>query len=289
MTRRAHEFRFAGCLVVSVLLVAGAAHPAPAQTAGAAGEADEVRRTVRDYESALKSGDADAIGRFWADEYTFVNPAGERLTKQQRLENVRGRKTVFDAVQPQVQQEHLLFYDGVAIYHTVTRLAGEYGGQSHDGRYQVLVVLVKRDGRWQQVASQLTRIAAEEQQEDPADMPQQTTWTGCLQAASAGFTYRLNLDPGTAFAGPNDPASLGTPFVQLMGDTAQLSNLRRHAGKRVKVTGRQLSFEEAERAAANRPDRQEAAETAAGTGGRPQRHLRYVRVTSVEEMPGGCK
>ena len=34
--------------------------------------------------------------------------------------------------------------------------------------------------------------------------------------------YRLTLDPGTAVAGPDDPASLGDPFVQLLGDAKKL-------------------------------------------------------------------
>jgi hypothetical protein len=124
--------------------------------------------------------------------------------------------------------------------------------------------------------------------EDPGKMVEQKTWVGCVQAGSVPSTYRLNLDPGTAVAGPDDPASLGSPFVQLVGDGAKL-NLTRYVGKHVKVTGKPLSAEEAAREAANRPDRQEAAETAAGTGGRPQRHMRYVKVEKIEAAAGECK
>ena len=287
-TGRSRTARFARFLIMSLVAIAGASDPALAQDAGPAA-AEEVHRTFREYDAALQRGDAAEVGRFWAEEYTFVNPAGERLTKAQRLANLTGKRTRFAAVQPQAERERLQFFGDVALYQKVMRLSGEYSGQPHEGRYEALVLLVKRDGRWQQVASQLTRIEAAQEQEDPAEMAPQTTWSGCLQAASAGSAYRLNLDPGTAFSGPSDPASLGEPFVQLLGDTALMANLRRHAGKRVKVIGRQLSFEEAARAAANRPDRQEAAETAAGTGGRPQRHLRYVRVEAIEEIPGGCR
>jgi hypothetical protein len=124
--------------------------------------------------------------------------------------------------------------------------------------------------------------------EDPGKMVEQKTWVGCVQAGSVPSTYRLNLDPGTAVAGPDDPVSLGEPFVQLVADTAKVS-LTRFVGKHVKVTGKALSPEEAAREAANRPDRQEAAETAAGTGGRPQRHTKYVKVEKVENAPGECK
>jgi hypothetical protein len=124
--------------------------------------------------------------------------------------------------------------------------------------------------------------------EHPGKMIEQKTWVGCVQAGSVSSTYRLNLDPGTAVAGPDDPASLGSPFVQLIGDNVKL-NLTRFVGKHAKVTGKALSPEEAAREAANRPDQQEAAETAAGTGGRPQRHMRYVKVEKIEAAPGECR
>jgi hypothetical protein len=124
--------------------------------------------------------------------------------------------------------------------------------------------------------------------EDPGKMVEQKTWTGCVQAGSVPSTYRLNLDQGTAVAGPDDPASLGSPFVQLVAEKEKM-NLTRFVGTHVTVTGKALSPEEAAREAANRPDRQEAAETAAGTGGRPQRHMRYVKVEKIEAAPGECK
>jgi hypothetical protein len=124
--------------------------------------------------------------------------------------------------------------------------------------------------------------------EDPGKMQERKVWTGCLQAGSTPSAYRLTLDPGSATAGPNDPASLGDPFVQLLGDSKKL-DFAGNVGKRVKVNGKELSPEEAEREAALRPDQQEANATAAGLGGRAGRHLRYVRVESITTMSGTCR
>lgn len=123
--------------------------------------------------------------------------------------------------------------------------------------------------------------------ENPGDMVPRKAWAGCLQAGSAPSSYRLNLDPGTGVAGPNDPVSLGDPFVQLLGDAAKL-DFARYAGKHVTIKGKELSQADAEHEAALRPDLQEANATAAGTGGRSDRHLRYVRVQSIAEAPGAC-
>jgi hypothetical protein len=109
-----------------------------------------------------------------------------------------------------------------------------------------------------------------------------------LPAGWQHATYRLNLDSGSAAAGPNDPVSLGDPFVQLVGNLAKLG-VADHVGKHVTVKGKALSPEEAAHLAALRPDQQEANATAAGTGGRSDRHLRYVRVQTIADSAGACK
>jgi hypothetical protein len=126
----------------------------------------------------------------------------------------------------------------------------------------------------------------------PTQAPPATqTWTGCVQAGSAPATYRLNLDaPPAAKSDPGSSPAGGTqggPFLQLVGGDAKL-DLTRHVGKRVRLTGRLLTDAEAERQAARHPNRQEAAETAAGTGGTTQRHERYVRVQSITPVGGEC-
>jgi hypothetical protein len=117
----------------------------------------------RDCNAMLKRGKPDAIAPFWAEEYFFVNPRGERLAKAERLSNIAKGRTAFDTVEPRVQDEQIRFYGDVVVYSTLRRLAGQYSGRSHAGDYRALVVLVRRDGRWQQVASQLTPITDEKQ------------------------------------------------------------------------------------------------------------------------------
>jgi hypothetical protein len=124
--------------------------------------------------------------------------------------------------------------------------------------------------------------------EDPGKTEARKVWTGCLQAGSTPSAFRLTLDPGTAVAGPDDPASLGDPFVQLLGDAKKL-DFASLVGKHVQVNGKELSPAEAEREAALRPDQQEANATAAGLGGRAGRHLRYVRVESISSTSGPCR
>jgi ketosteroid isomerase-like protein len=136
---------------------------APAQDssrAAAAKVASEIREATRRYDAALRRADVAAVEQFWAAEYTFVNPRGERVTRSARLANLRGTRTVFDTLAHAPEEEQIRAYGNgdVAVYTTLLTLGGRYSGQATKGRHRALVVWVRRDGSWQQVASQLTPV-----------------------------------------------------------------------------------------------------------------------------------
>jgi ketosteroid isomerase-like protein len=118
----------------------------------------EVSETIRKYDDALRRADVAAVERFWATEYTFINPRGERLTRADRIANVRSGQTALDSLVHVPQEEHIKVYGDVAVYTTLLSIKGRYSGQAEKGAYRGLVVWVRRDGRWQQVASQLSPV-----------------------------------------------------------------------------------------------------------------------------------
>ena len=118
----------------------------------------EVHETTRRYDDALRRADAEAAGRFWADEFIFVNPEGRRLTRADRLANLRAGRTAFDSLAPAPGQEEIHVYGDVAVHRTLLTIGGRYSGQAERGQFRALVVWVRRDGRWQQVANQLTPV-----------------------------------------------------------------------------------------------------------------------------------
>jgi ketosteroid isomerase-like protein len=147
--------------VFTLLLIlsahARAQEPSPAADSKAVAE---VREATRRYDDALRRADVAAIEQFWAPEYTFVNPRGERVTRAARLANLRAKRTAFDSLAHAPEEEQIRTYGNgdVAVHSTLLTLGGRYGGQAQQGRYRALVVWVRRDGRWQQVASQLTPV-----------------------------------------------------------------------------------------------------------------------------------
>jgi ketosteroid isomerase-like protein len=146
-------------LVLAPVLMAPAATPAQESVASPKAEA-ELRESIRLYDDALRRGDAAAAERFWADEYVFVNPRGERLSRDARIANLREKRTSLDSLAHAPTDEVIRTYmDGkMAVYTTRLAIDGRYGGGTERGESRALVVWIRRDGRWQQLASQMTPI-----------------------------------------------------------------------------------------------------------------------------------
>ena len=118
----------------------------------------ELRDAIRRYDDALRRADTAAAGEFWADEFVFVNPEGARLTRADRIANLATGRTAFSDLAHVPETDEILVYGDVAVYRTLLSIGGRYSGQPERGQFQALVVWVRRDGRWQQVANQLTPV-----------------------------------------------------------------------------------------------------------------------------------
>ena len=136
---------------------------APAQETNSSADgpaAAELREAIRLYDDALRRADVAAAERFWAAEYVFINPRGERVSRDARVANLREKRTSLDSLSHSPREEVIRTYmDGhMAVYTTLLTLDGRYSGEAERGEFRALVVWVRRDGRWQQVASQMTPI-----------------------------------------------------------------------------------------------------------------------------------
>jgi ketosteroid isomerase-like protein len=119
-----------------------------------------VRQAIRDYDAALGRADAAAIEKFWATEYTFVNPRGERLTRADRVANLRTGRTALDSLAHVPQHDLIHVYGDIALYTTLMTINGRYSGKAEQGQFSALSVWIHRDGRWQQLATQMTPVVA---------------------------------------------------------------------------------------------------------------------------------
>ena len=148
--------------VLTLLLVLPAGLRAQKQSPDTA-TIEEVRASIRRYDDALRRSDTAAVAQFWAPDYTFINPRGELLTRADRLANLRTGRTAFDSLAPVLAEERIRTYgkkDVVAVHTTLLSIGGRYSGRTERGQYRATAIWVRREGGWQQVASQLTPVTA---------------------------------------------------------------------------------------------------------------------------------
>lgn len=110
----------------------------------------------RDWANAVKSRDAEKLGRIEAEEYEFTDPGGQVWTKARQLETIRAGDLEIDSFQ--LSELKVRVYGDTAVVRYRITWTGRYMGTDLSGPQRVTDVFVKRDGRWQCVASHTTRL-----------------------------------------------------------------------------------------------------------------------------------
>lgn len=145
----------AGLILLQCSLLFGQSPAGPPVSEGDQLRAEaEVRQLLKDLAAGQRSKpDAKELERIYADEFTATNPSGRVLNKAAVIaarmsERISARSYELNEVTIQI-------YGNIAIAKTSESIEGN----TFTGRSRHLRVLIKRDGRWQLVASQTTRIA----------------------------------------------------------------------------------------------------------------------------------
>jgi ketosteroid isomerase-like protein len=127
----------------------------PAAVRGSDAEA-EITQTLQAWRDARVAGDTAFLGRFYAKELRIQGTNGAVITRE---DDIRGFAS--GAIRPQfirAEEMNVAVYGDVALATGRDHLKGTYGGVPGEGRVRFLNVLVRRDARWQLVASQGTWI-----------------------------------------------------------------------------------------------------------------------------------
>ena len=101
--------------------------------------------------------DIATLEKIWADDYVFVNAAGDMLTKTDRLMNVKSGATTLDSIKEEENVTVRVYQNSAVVTSRVT-LKGQYSGQPVSGEYRSTLVWVKGSGGWQLVSNQLTGL-----------------------------------------------------------------------------------------------------------------------------------
>jgi len=119
----------------------------------------QILQLFQDGDRALISADVSELQRIYADDYVQYDESGKSSTREDLIRKLTTGAIRFLSMTSSGRRIRLL-RDDVAIVHGSEDDEVEQNGQRSTVRYVYTDVVIKRDGRWQIVASQLTRPSA---------------------------------------------------------------------------------------------------------------------------------
>jgi uncharacterized protein (TIGR02246 family) len=121
----------------------------------------QILKLFEDGDRALMAADLSELSRIFADDYIQYDESGESLTKQEVIGNLKTGTIRYLSMISTGRRIRLLS-DELAIVHGSEEDDVEQGGRRFPVRYIYMDVVVKREGRWQIVGSQLARTVGDQ-------------------------------------------------------------------------------------------------------------------------------
>jgi ketosteroid isomerase-like protein len=113
-------------------------------------------RLEEEFSQAIVENDAEAVGRFLADDWIIIDPDGGIVDRARFLGVIKSGVLTHEMMESADTTARI--YGNTAIVTALTTTKGTFSGQAFTTRERATDVFVMRDGRWQCVLSQLTRF-----------------------------------------------------------------------------------------------------------------------------------
>jgi ketosteroid isomerase-like protein len=133
--------------------------PSPVISAAAASTENveaEVTRSEREWAAAIVNKDFGALDRLLADDFNGTSPTAYTFPKTSALEDLKSGKYVVDTMN--LDEISVNVYGNTAVSFTSQLEKSKYAGKDTSGHYHFTDVWIKKDGRWQVVASHGSRF-----------------------------------------------------------------------------------------------------------------------------------
>jgi ketosteroid isomerase-like protein len=121
---------------------------------------EEVTRVAHAWDRAMRTNDAEAIGRFMADDWIIVGADGSIGDKTTFLELVRSGALSHDAMESGEMRVRVYGDTAVVVARGVS--GGHYRGQPFREFERTSCVFIRQDGHWKCVLTHLSRLAQQE-------------------------------------------------------------------------------------------------------------------------------
>jgi hypothetical protein len=116
----------------------------------------QILQLFEDGDRALIGADVAEMRRIYADDYIQHDEIGSISTRQDLIDKLTSEKISFASIKSTGRSIRLL-RDDVGIVHGSEEDEVEQEGRRSTVRYIYMDVVIKREGRWQIVASQLAK------------------------------------------------------------------------------------------------------------------------------------
>ncbi len=109
---------------------------------------------------ALVRADTATLERMWADDYSFTNPGGNVMNKAGYIGALKSGGLKFETLD--ITDTQIRVYGDAAVVTGRATVKGKGGNQDINDQIRYTSVYVKRQGQWQGVATQATRISQQQ-------------------------------------------------------------------------------------------------------------------------------
>lgn len=138
-----------------VVLPSCANEPTAATGATPAETAEDVTKVIegleREWVAAIVNKDLVTLDRLLAEEFNGTSPTGSTFPKKSAIEDLKAGGYVVKSMD--LDEVSVNAYGTTAVAFTSQNEVSQYDGKDISGHYHYTNVWVKRDGRWQVVAS----------------------------------------------------------------------------------------------------------------------------------------
>jgi len=117
----------------------------------------ELKKIEQDWLDAYIKSDAAFIKNVESDDYSVTEPDGSVSTKADDVKSVTEKKFILKTATMSDFKCRMLG-DNAAVVTAMLKLTGTDDGQEISGDFRGIDVFEKKDGKWQSVASQLTKV-----------------------------------------------------------------------------------------------------------------------------------
>ena len=111
------------------------------------------------FAKAIVTNDVEGIARLVANDWIIIDPNGEIVDRTRFFEVIKSGALTHDVMES--GDFRVRVYENSAVVTAVTRTKGKFMGQEFSTQERATDVFVKRDGRWECVLTQLTRLPKE--------------------------------------------------------------------------------------------------------------------------------